>query len=140
MQQFKELMSYLRLQYEAKTLQRNEYGIYHDPIILSLMNDDSCVLYRNEILRHLNPCLFQGYQKRISKTRSSGRISMFKAVINSLCPRAESDLRVSLLDNGLVGPYSDTVLVTSFSPGSSTCASRVRWLNSASFVNSRWLP
>ncbi|GFY30487.1 hypothetical protein TNCV_3522501 [Trichonephila clavipes] len=44
-------------------------------------------------------------------------------------PRAESDLRVSLLDNGLVGPYSDTVLVTSFSPGSSTCASRVRWLN-----------
>ncbi|GFY23978.1 retrovirus-related Pol polyprotein from transposon 412 [Trichonephila clavipes] len=45
-----------------------------------------------------------------------------------LSPRAESDLRVSLLDNGLVGPYSDTVLVTSFSPGSSTCASRVRWL------------
>ncbi|GFV99860.1 hypothetical protein TNCV_5082201 [Trichonephila clavipes] len=41
-------------------------------------------------------------------------------------PRAESDLRVSLLDNGLVGPYSDTVLVTPFSPGSSTCASRVR--------------
>ncbi|GFT24878.1 hypothetical protein TNCV_3021631 [Trichonephila clavipes] len=47
-----------------------------------------------------------------------------------LSPRAESDLRVSLLDNGLVGPYSDTVLVTSFSPGSSTCASRVRSLNS----------
>ncbi|GFV26887.1 integrase catalytic domain-containing protein, partial [Trichonephila clavipes] len=45
-------------------------------------------------------------------------------------PRAESDLRVSLLDNGLVGPYSATVLVTSFSPGSSTCASRVRSLNS----------
>ncbi|GFW19995.1 hypothetical protein TNCV_867011 [Trichonephila clavipes] len=46
-------------------------------------------------------------------------------------PRAESDLRVSLrwCHNGLVGPYSDTVLVTSFSPGSSTCASRVRWLN-----------
>ncbi|GFS53337.1 hypothetical protein TNCV_1327001 [Trichonephila clavipes] len=57
-----------------------------------------------------------------------------------LRPRAESDLRVSLLDNGLVGPYSDTVLVTSFSPGSSTCASRVRWLNPPSFVNSRWLP
>ncbi|GFU50663.1 hypothetical protein TNCV_2689521 [Trichonephila clavipes] len=31
-------------------------------------------------------------------------------------PRAESDLRVSLLDNGLVGPYSDTVLVTSSAP------------------------
>ncbi|GFW02266.1 hypothetical protein TNCV_2383891 [Trichonephila clavipes] len=46
-----------------------------------------------------------------------------------LSHRAESDLRVSLLDNGLVGPYSDTVLVTSFSPGSSTCASRVRSLN-----------
>ncbi|GFT13270.1 hypothetical protein TNCV_4077231 [Trichonephila clavipes] len=46
------------------------------------------------------------------------------------CPRAESDLRVSLQDNGLVGPYSATVLVTSFSPGSSTCASRVRSLNS----------
>ncbi|GFX52732.1 hypothetical protein TNCV_3980351 [Trichonephila clavipes] len=29
-----------------------------------------------------------------------------------------------------MGPYSDTVLVTSFSPGSSTCASRVRSLNS----------
>ncbi|GFU74548.1 hypothetical protein TNCV_550871, partial [Trichonephila clavipes] len=42
----------------------------------------------------------------------------------------ESDLRVSLVDNGLVGSYSATVLVTSFSPGSSTCASRVRSLNS----------
>ncbi|GFV73651.1 hypothetical protein TNCV_3200261 [Trichonephila clavipes] len=27
-------------------------------------------------------------------------------------PRAESELRVSLVDNGLVGPYSATVLVT----------------------------
>ncbi|GFX40226.1 hypothetical protein TNCV_4318601 [Trichonephila clavipes] len=45
------------------------------------------------------------------------------------CPRAESDLRVSLVNNGLVGPYSATVLVTSFSPGSSTSSSRVRSLN-----------
>ncbi|GFU46427.1 intraflagellar transport protein [Trichonephila clavipes] len=61
-------------------------------------------------------------------------------MIQLMFPRAERDLRVSLLDNGLVGLYSDTVLVTSFSPGSSTCASRVRWLNPPSFVNSRWLP
>ncbi|GFW54587.1 hypothetical protein TNCV_5109611 [Trichonephila clavipes] len=47
-----------------------------------------------------------------------------------ICPRADSDLRVSLLDNGLVGPYSATVLVTSFSRGSSTSASRVRSLKS----------
>ncbi|GFU57115.1 hypothetical protein TNCV_1779781 [Trichonephila clavipes] len=42
----------------------------------------------------------------------------------------ESDLRVSLVNIGLVGPYSATVLVTSFSPGLSTCASRVHSLNS----------
>ncbi|GFW20695.1 hypothetical protein TNCV_1049181 [Trichonephila clavipes] len=66
------------------------------------------------------------------RSGATGEVSMsLKDVKAEVCPRAESDLRVSLLDNGLVNPYSDTVLVTSFSPGSSTCASRVRWLNSS---------
>ncbi|GFW80594.1 hypothetical protein TNCV_3234461 [Trichonephila clavipes] len=48
----------------------------------------------------------------------------------------ESDLRLSLMDNGLVGPYSATVLVTlSFSPGSSTSASSVHSLNSDLYNN-----
>ncbi|GFW83357.1 hypothetical protein TNCV_2544551 [Trichonephila clavipes] len=33
-------------------------------------------------------------------------------VNDNLCDSAKSDLRVSLVDNGLVGPYSATVLVT----------------------------
>ncbi|GFY08658.1 hypothetical protein TNCV_810911 [Trichonephila clavipes] len=49
-----------------------------------------------------------------------------------------SDLRVSLVNNGYVGPYSATVLVSRFSlsPRSSTSASSVRSLNPLSFVNS----
>ncbi|GFW50685.1 hypothetical protein TNCV_2889871 [Trichonephila clavipes] len=66
------------------------------------------------------------------RERTDGRTNSKNYDMSLMCvsPRAESDLRVSLLDNGLVGPYSAAVLVTSFSPGSSTCASRVRSLNS----------
>ncbi|GFW76900.1 hypothetical protein TNCV_2030051 [Trichonephila clavipes] len=91
-------------------------------------------------------------------------------VNDNLHDSTESDLRVCLVDNGLVGPYSATVLVTlssapdhrpprlsreqriggsllghrsrhsPFSPGSSTSASSVRSLNPPFFVNSWWLP
>ncbi|GFV90016.1 uncharacterized protein TNCV_4643561 [Trichonephila clavipes] len=86
------------------------------PMILPLLNCDSwsyCLRKRRNVL--------------LTKTDVYTYNTVFTV---RLSPRAESDLRVSLLDNGLVGPYSATVLVTSFSPESSTCASRVRSLNS----------
>ncbi|GFV07147.1 hypothetical protein TNCV_3601662 [Trichonephila clavipes] len=59
-------------------------------------------------------------RKLISTIRlsPSGSNDSSGVVNDNLHDSAESDLRVSLVDNGLVGPYSATVLVTlSSAPG-----------------------
>ncbi|GFY03478.1 retrovirus-related Pol polyprotein from transposon 17.6 [Trichonephila clavipes] len=84
-----------------------------------------------------------------SSTSASSVRSLNSNLHNNLRYRGvESDLRVSLVNNGLVGPYSATVLVTLSSapdhppprlaPGSSTSASSVRSLNSNLHNNLRY--
>ncbi|GFW65724.1 hypothetical protein TNCV_892141 [Trichonephila clavipes] len=45
-------------------------------------------------------------------SRHAERLTTGRLPKHSVCSSDESDLRVSLVNNGLVGPYSATVLVT----------------------------
>ncbi|GFW84787.1 hypothetical protein TNCV_680751 [Trichonephila clavipes] len=62
----------------------------------------------------LDELMDSNHKSRISTIRLSPSSSNDSSgtVNGNLHDRAESDLSVSLVDNGLVGPYSATVLVT----------------------------
>ncbi|GFV11030.1 retrovirus-related Pol polyprotein from transposon 17.6 [Trichonephila clavipes] len=96
-------------------------------------------------------CYLDGHQKFViqtdhnplvcpgSSTSASSVRSLNPNLHNNLRYRGvESDLCVSLANNGLVG--ASLIGRSFFSPGSSTSASSVRSLNPLSFVNSWWLP
>ncbi|GFU43088.1 hypothetical protein TNCV_109131 [Trichonephila clavipes] len=73
------------------------------PMILLLSNCDSCSYCLRKRRNGMSTSV---------PTFPSGSNDSSGIVNDNLHDSAESDLRVSLVDNGLVGPYSATVLVT----------------------------